>query len=118
MQKATILTAVVIVGFLALTASAYAAGSITLSAPATLNGKQVDAGQYDVKVSGDNVTLLRNRTPVATAKARTEERDSAARFNTVVTKPNGSGVPSITEIQFEGKKKVLVFENTAQASNQ
>lgn len=118
MRKATILKAVVIAGLLTLAVSAYAAGSITLNTPATLNGKQIEAGQYDVKVSGDNVTLLRNRTAVATAKARVEDRTSAARFNTVVTKSNGSGVPSITEIQFEGKKKVLVFENPAQASNQ
>jgi len=117
MNRGQILKAVVIAGLLTLAVSAYAANTITLSHPAMLNGKQLDAGQYDVKISGDNVTLLRGKTEVATAKATLKDLDSKARFNAVVTKANGSGLPSITEIQFEGKKQVLVFDNTSQASN-
>jgi len=118
MQKTTILKAVVIAGLLTLAVSAYAANTITLDSPATLNGKEVAAGQYDVKVSGENVILKRGSVEVATAKARLEDRGDAARFNTVVTKGNGSGVPAISEIQFEGNKKALVFDNSTQASNQ
>ena len=118
MRQATIVKVMLIAGVLALAASAYAANTITLNSPASLNGKQIDAGQYDVKVNGDTVILLRGKTEVATAKARLEDRDSKARFNAVVTKANGSGLPAITEIQFEGKKQVLKFENAAQASNQ
>ena len=118
MQKTTILKAVVIAGLLTLAVSAYAANTITLNAPAILNGKQLDAGQYDVKVNGDNVILKRGNVEVASAKARLEDRSDAARFNTVVTKANSSGVPAISEIQFEGKKKALVFDNSTQASNQ
>ena len=117
MNRGQILKAVVIAGLLTLAVSAYAANTITLSHPAMLNGKQLDAGQYDVKVSGDNVTLLRGKAEVATAKAKVEDRDSKARYNTVVTKASGGSLPSITEIQFEGKKQVLVFDNTSQASN-
>jgi hypothetical protein len=114
-----ILQAVVIASFLALAASAYAANTITLNNPAMVNGKQLDAGVYAVKVSGSgDVTFLRGKTEVATAKAKLEDRDSKARFDTVVTKANGSSLPSITEIQFEGKKQVLVFDNSSQASNQ
>ena len=119
MQKTTIRKVLVIVGLLTLAVSAYAAShTITLDSPATLNGKEVAAGQYDVKVSGENVILKRGSVEVATAKARLEDRGDAARFNTVVTKGNGSGVPAISEIQFEGKKKALVFDNSTQASNQ
>ena len=118
MQKATIRKVLVIAGLLILTVSACAAGTITLNAPATLNGKQLDAGQYDVKVKGDTVTLRRDNVDVASAKARLEDRGDAARFNTVVTKSDASGVPAITEIQFEGKKKALVIDSSTQASNQ
>ncbi|MGO9210780.1 MAG: hypothetical protein ACLPXM_10040 [Terriglobales bacterium] len=118
MHKASILKVMVIAGLLTLAVSAYAANTITLNSPATLNGKQLDAGQYEVKISGDSVTLLRGKTEVASAKAKMEGRDSKARFNTVVTKDSGGSLPSITEIQFEGKKQVLVFDNTSQASNQ
>jgi len=117
MNRGQILKAVVIAGLLTLAVSAYAANTITLSHPAMLNGQQLDAGQYEVKVSGDNVTLLRGKAEVATAKAKVEDRDSKARYNTVVTKASSGSLPSITEIQFEGKKQVLVFDNTSQASN-
>jgi hypothetical protein len=119
MHRATILKAVVIAGLLTLAVSAYAANTITLQNPAVLNGTQLDAGQYQVKVgSNGDVTFLRGKTEVATARARLEDRDSKARFNTVVTKANADGPPSITEIQFEGKKQALVFDNTSRASNE
>ena len=119
MHRATILKVVVVTGLLLLAISAYAANTITLDTPATLNGKQLEAGQYEVKVtSGGDVTLMRGKAEVATAKARLEDRGDKARYNTVVTRTSeGGAVPSITEIQFEGKKQVLVFDNTAQASN-
>jgi len=119
MHRTTVLKVVVVTGLLLLAISAYAANTITLDTPATLNGKQLEAGQYEVKVtSGGDVTLMRGKAEVATAKARLEDRGDKARYNTVVTKASdGGAVPSITEIQFEGKKQVLVFDNTAQASN-
>lgn len=117
MHRATILKIMVIAGLLTLAVSAYAA-NITLNNPAMVNGKQLEAGQYNVKVSGDNVTFLRGKAEVATAKAKLEDRDSKARFNTVVTRANGGSLPTITEIQFEGKKQALVFDNTSQASNE
>jgi len=113
-----ILQAVIITGLLVLAVSAFAANTITLNHPVTLNGKQLDAGEYQVKVSNSgDVTFLRGKTEVATAKAKLENRDSKARFNTVITKANGNDIPSITEIQLEGKKQVLVFDNTSQVSN-
>ena len=118
MHKATVLKAVVIAGLLTVAVSAYAANTITLNNPAMINGKELAAGQYKGKVSGNgDVTFLRGKTEVATAKAKLEDRDSKARFDSVVTRANGNGLPSITEIQFEGKKQVLVFDNAAQASN-
>jgi len=112
-----ILKAMVIAGLLTLAVSAYAANSITLNNPAMVNGKQLDAGVYAVKVSGSDVTFLRGKTEVATAKVKLEDRDRKAPYDAVVTQDNGNGLPSITEIQFEGKKQVLVFDNTSQASN-
>ena len=114
-----LLQILVIAGFLALAASAYAANTINLEHAAAVNGKQLAAGQYEVKFSGSgDVTFLRGKTEVATAKATLKDLDSKARFGAVVTKVNGSSLPSITEIQFEGKKQVLVFDNASQASNE
>jgi biopolymer transport protein ExbD len=115
-----LLQILVIAGFLALAASAYAANSITIEHPAAVNGKQLAAGQYDLKISSTgDVSFLRGKTEVATVKARVEDRDKKAPNTIVVTKTNGgNSLPSITEIQFGGKKQVLTFENAAQASNQ
>jgi len=113
-----ILRAVVITGLLVLAVSAYAANTITLNHPAIVNGKQLDAGEYQVKVSGSDVTLLRGKTEVVTAKATLKDLDYKAPYDAVVTKAmDGSSVRLITEIQFQGKKQVLVFDNTSQASN-
>ncbi len=113
-----ILKAVVITGLLVLAVSAFAANTITLNNPVILNGKQLAAGEYQVKVSANgDVTFLRGKTDVVTAKATLKDLDNKARFNAVVTKANGNGLPSITEIQFEGKRQVLVFENSSQVSN-
>ena len=111
--------ALVIAGVLALAASAYAA-NITLSNPAVVNGKQLAAGEYNLKVSANgDVTFSRGKTEVATVKARVEDRAKKAPNTIVVTNHNGgNSLPSITEIQFEGKKQALVFDNSAQASNE
>jgi len=117
-MQGKVLKLMVLAGLLAFAVGAYAANTITLNTPALVNGKQLAAGQYDVKVnSNGDVTFLKGKVEVATAKGRLEDRDSKARYNTVVTKPDGSGAPSITEIQFEGKKQAIVFDNS-QASNE
>ena len=110
-----LLQILVIAGFLALAASAYAANSITLEHPAVVNGKQLAAGQYDLKISSNgDVTFLRGRTEVVTVRARVEDRDRRAPYSAVVINNNGgNSLPSITEIEFEGKKQVLMFENSA-----
>lgn len=115
-----LLKAVVITGLLVLAASAYAANTITLNHPAMVNGKQLAAGEYQVKVSANGeVTFLRGRTEVITAKATLKNLDKKAPFDAVVTKANdGNSLPSITEIEFQGKKQALVFDNTSQASNE
>jgi hypothetical protein len=119
-MRRKLLQILIIAGFLTLAASAYAGNSINLSHAAAVNGKQLAAGQYDLRIgSNGDVTFLQGKTEVATVKAQVEEASTKASNTTVVTDNNrGDGVPSITEIRLGGKKQVLKFENTAQASNQ
>jgi ribosomal protein S4 len=114
-----ILKAVVITGLLVLAVSAYAANNLTLNHAAMVNGKQLTAGEYQVKIGANGeVTFLRGKTEVATAKATMKDLDKKAPFDAVITKAmDGGDVPSITEIQFQGKKQSLVFDNT-RASNE
>jgi hypothetical protein len=121
-MKSTVVKALALAALFLAAASAYAANTITLQNPAMLNGKQLAAGEYQVKISGTgtvaDVTFLRGGTEVVTAKATLKDLDKKASYDAVVTKGgDGSSLPSITEIQFGRKKQVLVFDGSAQASN-
>lgn len=117
-MKTTVVKTGIVATLLVLAISAYAANTITLNHPAVVNGKQLAAGQYEIKFSSDGVvTFLRGKSEVATAKAKLEDRNSKAAYNAVITKRNGSGAPAIMEIQFEGKKQVLVLGESSQMSD-
>jgi hypothetical protein len=122
MKNTAVLKTLAVAALLLVAASAYA-GNVTLSKPAVLNGKQLAAGGYQIKVAGAgpvaDVTFLRGKTEIVTAKATLKDLDHKAPFDAVVTKAmDGSGVPSITEIEFQGKRQALVFDDTARASNE
>jgi len=100
---------------LLLATSAFAAnkGSLEVSDPVTVSGKQLAAGEYTVKWegTGPNVELniLRGRNVVATVPARMIELDRSPDRNSAVTTVNGDGRKSLNEIRFSGKKYALAI---------
>jgi hypothetical protein len=95
--------------------SAFAAGtsgkgSMNLTSPAQLAGKQLSAGDYKLQWSGEGndvkVTVLSGKKEVVTATAKVVERDTTARDNAVVVSSDGN----IKQIWFGGKKMAIVFE--------
>jgi hypothetical protein len=107
--------------FLVFSLSALAAnsGTLTLVAPAELNGKQLKSGEYKVKWEGQGqdvqVSILQGKHVVATGAAKLVDTATKTQDNTVVL-DNSSGSMSIHEIRISGKKQILVFENGAGAS--
>ena len=103
--------------FLLFSISALAAansGSLKLSGPAELNGKQLKSGDYKVKWEGTGqdvqVSLFQGKNVVASAPAKLVDTTSAEQGNSVVLDAEG-GPSSIREIHFNGKKQILVFES-------
>jgi hypothetical protein len=88
-------------------------GGMELLEKATLNGKELPAGEYKVTWEGDGgdvkVTVLSGHNVMAEGRGRLEERKVTSDVNEAVTKRDGSGAMVITELHFAGKKEVLIL---------
>ena len=100
---------------LLLATSAFAAskGSLQVSDPVTVSGKQLAAGDYTVKWQGKGpnveLNILQGKNVVATVPARLIDLDRSSDSNAAVTKLNGDGSKSLSEIRFSGKKYALAI---------
>ncbi len=101
---------------LTLTVSASADGgktTIKLYSKASLNGKTLSAGEYKVKWQRHSaeaeVTFSQGKQEITTVRGKFVEREQPSPYTAVVTKPNGDGTETITELRFEGKKEVLIL---------
>lgn len=107
---------------LLLATSAFAAnkGSLQVSDPVTVSGKQLAAGDYTVKWEGNGpsveLNILQGNRVVATAPARLIDLNRSSDNNAAVTKLNGDGSKALSEIRFSGKKYALAIgEESAKA---
>ena len=95
---------------LLLATSVFAAnkGSLQVSDPVTVNGKQLGAGEYTVKWegAGPNVELniLQGKNVVATVPARMVDLEQSPNRDAIVTSINSDGHKSLNEIRFSGKE--------------
>ena len=106
---------------LLLATSAFAAnkGSLQVSDPVTVNGKQIGAGEYTVKWDGNGpnveLNILRGKSVIATVPARMVDLDRTPTRDSAVTVLNSDGQKSLNEIRFSGKKYALAIgSQTAQ----
>ena len=88
-------------------------GSLQVSDPVTVNGKQIGAGEYTVKWEGNGpdveLNILHGKNIVATVPARMVDLDRAASRDSAVTVVNPDGHKSLNEIRFSGKKYALAI---------
>jgi hypothetical protein len=88
-------------------------GSLQVSYPVTVNGKQIGAGEYTVKWEGNGpdveLNILHGKNIVATVPARMVDLDRAASRDSAVTVVNPDGHKSLNEIRFSGKKYALAI---------
>ena len=100
---------------LLLAASAFAAnqGALELKENASLAGKQLASGNYQLKWEGNGpnveVSIIKNKSVVATVPARLQEVARAAGKDATVMHINDDGSKSVSEIQFGGKRYVLAL---------
>jgi hypothetical protein len=88
-------------------------GSLQVSDPLTVNGKQLPAGDYTVTWdgAGPNVELniMRGKNVVATVPARMVDLEQSPNRDSLVTNINSDGRKSLNEIRFSGKKFSLAI---------
>ena len=86
---------------------------IKLYSNASLNGKTLAAGEYKVKwerhSAEADVTFSQEKKEITTVRGKFVERDQPSPYSAVITKRNGDGTETITELRFEGKKEVLIL---------
>lgn len=96
-------------------------GSVQFFNDVQLNGKQLPAGEYQVKWegTGSNVELsiLRNNKVLATAPAQLVDLNQKPSANAALINNNADGTRSISQIRFAGKKQALEVGREA-AQNQ
>jgi hypothetical protein len=96
-------------------------GSLVLNDVAQINGKQLSAGNYQLKWEGNGpavqVQFLQGRKVVATAPAKVEQTPTKPSQDAAVIETAG-GSRSLVEARFAGKNYKLVFTNPeSQAQN-
>jgi hypothetical protein len=95
--------------------SAVAQNTRTLKVPysASLNGKQLAAGEYKVTWQTHSpeatVTFAQKREVVTTVEGKWVDRDTKYEANSVVYSNNPDGSRTILEVRFAGLKGALVF---------
>ncbi len=102
---------------LLLETSAFAAnkGSLQVSDPVTVSGKQLAPGEYTVKWEGNGpnveLNILQGKKVVATMPARLIDLNRSADGNSAVVRKNDDGSRTLAEIRFAGKKYALAVGN-------
>jgi hypothetical protein len=85
-----------------------------------VNGKQIPAGDYQLKWEGNGpnveMSIVRGSKVIATTPARVVELDQKAKADAALIKNNPDGTRSLSEVRFGGKKfSLAVGDEAAQA---
>jgi predicted lysophospholipase L1 biosynthesis ABC-type transport system permease subunit len=111
--------AVLLAVVLMLGASAFAAnkGAFQLNNTVSVNGKQLQAGDYSVTWDGDGpdvqLNIMKGHKVVAQTPAKVVAIDQASGSNQAVVERNSDGSASLKELRFNGKKFALAISATA-----
>lgn len=89
-----------------------ASASMDLLKDATIAGKQVKAGTYDVKANGSTITLVRDGKVVAEAPIEWKDEQGRSSYSSIVI---DSG--TVKEVHFNGKARYAEVSGAAPASN-
>ncbi len=98
---------------LLLSTGAFAAskGPLQLTAPATVAGKQLAAGDYTVKWDGNGpsvqLEIIKGKNVVATVPAQVVTLDHASSYDSAVVNTDNGGTRVLSQIRFSGKKMAL-----------
>lgn len=119
MKRSTISKSLLLGMALLLATGAFAAnkGSLQVQDPVTVIGKQLPAGDYQLKWDGKGpnveLSILKGNKVVATLPARLVDMNQSAASDASVIRKNADGSRSLSEIRFSGKKYALAIGEEA-----
>ena len=119
MKRSTISESLLLGMALLLATGAFAAnkGSLQVQDPVTVIGKQLPAGDYQLKWDGKGpnveLSILKGNKVVATVPARLVDINQSASSDAAVVRKNEDGSRSLSEIRFSGKKYALAIGEEA-----
>jgi len=119
MKRSTISKSLLLGMALLLATGAFAAnkGSLQVQDPVTVIGKQLPAGDYQLKWDGKGpnveLSILKGNKVVATVPARLVDINQTASSDAAVVRKNEDGSRSLSEIRFSGKKYALAIGEEA-----
>ena len=119
MKLSTISKSLLLGMALLLATGAFAAskGSLQVQDPVTVSGKQLPAGDYQLKWDGKGpnveLSILKGNKVVATVPARLVDINQSASSDAAVVRKNEDGSRSLSEIRFSGKKYALAIGEEA-----
>jgi hypothetical protein len=104
------------------TVSAFAGDkTVTLSAPTSISGQKLAAGEYKVRyqVNGStaDVHFLKDKKEVATASAQVAELANVPDRDSIVITANSDGTSRLVEIQFAKQKTAIKFGSESSGGN-
>jgi hypothetical protein len=83
--------------------------------PATIAGKQLKPGTYDVKADDSKVTLSLNGKVVAEAPVQWKDEKSKSKFSAIVTDGEGN---QVKEVHFNGKSRYVELASSSTSNGQ
>ena len=119
MKLSTISESLLLGMALLLATGAFAAnkGSLQVQDPVTVSGKQLPAGDYQLKWDGKGpnveLSILKGNKVVATVPARLVDINQSAPSDASVIRKNADGSRTLSEIRFSGKKYALAIGEEA-----
>jgi hypothetical protein len=81
--------------------------------PATIAGKQLKPGTYEVKADDSKVTLSLNGKVVAEAPVQWKDEQSKAKYSAIVTDGDGN---QVKEVHFNGKNRYVEIAASSMAN--
>jgi len=104
---------------LATTALAASKGSLQLTTPAIVAGKQLPAGEYKVTWEGSGpaveANIMQGKTLVAKVQAKIVELDRTPSMDAAVVRKSEDGSSTLNQIRFSGKKYALEVSDQSAA---
>src|SRR5215470_7275011 len=119
-SRGLVLALVVMLGAIAFDARDTHNGNLQFLEPVQVHGKQVPAGEYQVRWEGNGpdvqVTIAQGKKVLATTPARVVDLQNKSNADAALLKNNPDGSRTLNEIRFSGKKFALaVGDEAAQA---